>query len=46
MEVCYVNRNFKVKIMSKFASIVAKYLSGKLTEEEKKELEERLAQSF
>ncbi len=45
MEVCYVNRNFKVKIMSKFASIVAKYLSGKLTEEEKKELEERLAQS-
>ena len=42
---CYIYANTKYEIMSNFASIVAKYLSGKLTEEEKKELEERLAQS-
>ena len=45
MEVCYVNRNFKVKIMSKFASIIVKYLSGFMTENERKELEERLKKS-
>lgn len=42
---CCIYVNTKYEIMSNFASIVAKYLSGKLTEEEKKELEERLAQS-
>ena len=45
MEVCYVNRNFKVKIMSKFASIIVKYLSGFIMENERKELEERLKKS-